>query len=276
MVPLILTFLISASSFAATPPSPAPEKFSPFSSLESVESRYTQALCQLAQNWPRGVSFNGAPPSVGRPTLESECYETEGNPTYIGIGQRMVIGASIARVSAVVDDFAGYVGIFDGLVSVHPVATDGNRLVTEWEESIPFPFVPNEHSQMVHLINQRGPALRTYRYGLKKGTDLLKDDGIVVLEAKSPDETIYTEYDFFDANWGIAKSFGVDRLWKRNVEGIYQSDLALKLRAEHPDWLSKKVLSESSTQADALLAKKDACPKRKFIPPTVEGISKCQ
>ena len=275
---MFLLFFISACLAAETPKTfgHLGEKYGPTSRLDSVESPYRKKVCELVESWPKEVPFTRtSAATAGQPTLDSECYTTPGNPTYVGVGQRMVIAAPFERVSAAVDDYSGYVGIFEGLVSVHSLSTDENHAYTEWEESIPFPFVSNVHNQMIHLINQPRPGFRIYRYGLKKASDLIKDDGVIVLEQKSPTETVYTEYDFFDANWGIVKSFGIDRLWKESVEGVYQSDLALKLRVENPDWSADRVLKESRQAAKALIDRKDYCPKRILAPSVNPERSKC-
>ena len=74
---------------------------------------------------------------------------------------------------------------------------------------------------------------------------------MIVLDAISTHLTRYVEFDFWDAHWGIAKTFGAKKIWQNSLQGLVQSDLAIKLRAENKDWDEKKVLSESKNQADA-------------------------
>jgi hypothetical protein len=60
-------------------------------------------------------------------------------------------------------------------------------------------------------------------------------------------------------------------LWKESLEDIYQSDLALKLRAENADWTAKRVLEESEAHAKVLLKRADDCPKVLFPIPDPTG-----
>lgn len=219
----------------------------------------------LLETWPKNVSLKRAvPSSPGEPEVESQCFEMLKNPTYIGVGQRMVVSVPFERMVEVVDDYPAYVGIFEGLVRVAAVEVDGNRTVTEWEEEIPFPFVPNERNQMIHLVSTPRPGFKVYRYGLKKSNNQTKNDGVIVLEQSGKSKTLYTEYDFFDANWGIAKSFGLDHIWKDSLEDLFQSDLALKLKAENSSWLPARVKSESLAIAKSMVRRKDVCPKATF------------
>ena len=179
----------------------------------------------------------------------------------------MLIAAPFERVASVVDDYGSYVGLFDGLNKVETLSLDGNRATTHWEEVVPLPFVPNEHNQMIHLVSTPRAGFKVYRYGLKKGDRLKSNDGVIVLEATSFGQTLYTEFDFFDADWGLAKSFGVPKLWKECLEGVYQSDYALKLRAEHIDWTSEKVRETSKQYAESMAGRPDTCPKTIFPGP---------
>lgn len=251
---------IPSSSFAGLK-----EKFSILSDIGSVPSPYRDKLKSLIATWPKSVSFQkNQPAKVGEADIEIQCYETLNNPTYIGVAQRMVVAAPFERVVSVVDDYGKYVGIFEGLKKVNSISVDENRVVTAWEEEIPFPLVPNEHNQMIHLVSNPHAGLKIYRYGLKESNHLTRNDGFIVLEAGRFGETVYTEFDFFDADWGIAKSFGVDRLWKGCLEGLYQSDFALKLRAEHGNWSAERVLETSNNFAKALSKQLGVCSKREF------------
>ncbi len=208
--------------------------------LGTVPSDSGKKLKELLQSW-RSASGTEA---FSLP-VEVIGYETPGNPFYVGAAQRMIIESSFERAQAIVDDFTHYVGIFDGLISVKSVMADGNRVITEWEESIPIPFVRNERNQMIYLVSSPKPGLRVYRYGLKESNHLLRSDGFIVLERLATGKTLFTEYDFFDADLGIVKSFGPKKFWDESVEGLFQTDFALKLRAEHGDWSKKQVLEES-------------------------------
>ncbi len=263
----IILCLLHANAFGSETPmlksfGRLPEKYPASEALGSVPSPYREKVLTLVATWPKKSTFNRKtlPPADGA-DIETQCYETPKNPTYIGVGQRMVVAVPYERMVEIVDDFPAYVGLFEGLVRVTAKEWDGNRTVTEWEEEIPFPFVPNEHNQMIHLISSPRPGLKIYRYGLKRSDNMVKNDGAIVLERGDKGQTLYSEFDFFDANWGIAKSFGVERVWKDSLEGLFQSDLALKLRAENPSWTTTKVRAESLARAKALMKRKDYCPR---------------
>src|SRR5262249_17999024 len=88
-----------------------------------------------------------------------------------------------------------------------------------------------------------------YRYQLKESNRLWHSDGAIVLEAVG-NRTRYTEWDFFDADYGIAKTLAPTRIWREAIEGMYLSDIAIKLKAEHPDWENKEVRKESDNSLD--------------------------
>jgi hypothetical protein len=203
--------------------------------IESVPSTY---LIELLKDWPKKDPFKPSPaPSPG---LQIVCLETPGNSLYFGAEQVMQVRAPLSRVAQIIDDFSEYPALFDGLLS-----QNGNLLVVASEQHIPIPFVPNEKSEMYYLVNEPSSSRRVYRYQLKSSNHMKANDGLIILEKKSDSLTSYTEFDFWDADWGVAKALGAEKIWKDNLEGLYQSDLAILLRAEHLDWNDEKVMNES-------------------------------
>jgi hypothetical protein len=222
-------------------------------SLGGVETPYTAEILSLLNAWPPaglGQWMASANP------IALHCFKTEGNDFYIGAGQFQKIAAPIERVTAVLDDFGGYVGIFKDMLKVEVKNRDGNRLITYWEQKIPFPLVPNVKQELIYLLKEQkdanGRRRKIYRYQLKSGSQLTADDGAIVLESHGEKETWYAEFDFFNADWGIVKSFGEKTVWKDSLEGLAQSDLALRLRAEHPEWNKEQVLKKSESMAGDL------------------------
>ena len=94
------------------------------------------------------------------------------------------------------------------------------------------------------------PDTRIYRYQLAKAGNLRKSDGIIVLEAEGG-ATRYTEYDFFDADWGPLTTLAPGGIPGRTRSRACFSDVAIALKAEHPDWTYKRV----SEEGQALLKK---------------------
>lgn len=269
----VSSILVSSATFASEL-GPLPKSFAQlhethatYESLQASPSKYADELTKLLKQWPKGTSFTDVT-LVGEKDqffpLKIRCISTEGNDYYIGLAQKMIVDAPFARVETVVDHFSDYVGMFDGLVHVEMVSADGNKLVTSFEENIPIPFVPNEKDQMIYIISKPKEGFKIYRYGLKESNHLTKSDGFIVLEAQPEGKTIYTEYDFFDADWGIAKSVGRDKIWQDSVEGLLQSDLALKLASEHADWTKKQVFWESKDWLKKASVKSCIAEKKKF------------
>ena len=237
--------------------------------LRTIESPYGEALRKLAVDWKsRGSIWKSTvpmPSESSRPMVRITCLSTPGRPFYIGIQQEMVIEAPLARVREVVDFYPGYVDIFDGLLKAKLVSEDGNRVVTEWEERIAIPFVPNERNQVVYLISDPDPGTRIYRYGIIQSNHLKTSDGLIVVEAVSPTRTLYTEFDFFEPDLGAAKLLGADPVWRESVEGFIQTDLALKLSSEHSDWRAEEVRRQSKLLLKGFAAR-EIVQRKKEIP----------
>ena len=216
--------------------------------LPGIESRYSGVLVDLANNWPSQLNEK-MPDDATR--INIQCFGTPGNEYYIGVRQQLLIKATFDRVEAVVDNLSAYAKIFDDLVKVDILEKDKNKWLTFWEQRIPFPFVSNDKTEIFYVL-KKSEGIKFYRYLLKKSNNLKFNDGLIVIEKKSPNETIYTELDFWDANWGIAKSKGVDGIWLDSVRGVIQSDFALKMKSEEPTLADDKILDKSLEMAKAL------------------------
>jgi hypothetical protein len=203
-----------------------------------------QAILTAIKEWPKRRLPLAATGSSAQ-SVKLVAYSTPGREHAIGIGQSMRVAAPLEAVRKVMEDFDHYKDLFFDFKDVHLEERDGNRVVTYWEQSIPIPFVPNTKYSTWFYILDGGPDRAVYRYQLKSSNSLLYSDGLMVLERDGPGSTLYTEYDFFDASWGIAASFAPARIWRDSLKGIYDSDIAIKLRAEHLDWDYGKVRRES-------------------------------
>lgn len=210
--------------------------------LGGVKSPYTGKLIELARELLGKKQLDAAPAA----DVELKCWTTPGSDLYVGIEQSMTIQAPLDRVAAVIEDIDRYEDLFPGYKEVKIASREGARLDTFWIQRIPIPFVPNVEFNMLYVLDTGLPDRRAYRYQLKPPADSVRlSDGLIVVHKKDDQTVVYKEYDFFDADWGPAKTFGANKIWSDSVEGIYLSDLAIKLKAENPAWSHKKAQSES-------------------------------
>lgn len=211
----------------------AEQKYPLTAPLDGPTGPYTQILLDLVKEWPPKETDLT---TVGSGLLRLQCFDTPGDSDVIGIEQVMHVAAPLARVKEVVDDIDHYKEIFSGYDDIHVEERDGNRWLTFWEQHIPVFLVPNVKYRMTYLIDTSVKGRVVYRYQLKAAGQIKTSDGIIVLEDDGQGATRYTEYDFFKAEYGLLKTFAPGRIWKDSVEGMFLSDVAFKLRAEHPDW----------------------------------------
>lgn len=228
--------------------------------LGGVSSPYTDAVAQL---WLKVDKLEKlAPPSR---TLTLKCWTTPGNDTYIGIYQSVLIDASLKTVEQVLDDVPKYTELFEDLVTSEIRDRSGNRFTVFSEQHIPIPFVSNERNELIYEKSAPKPELLKYRYQLKSSNHLKSNDGLIILRALSEKSTSFEEYDFWDAHWGIAKTFGNDRIWKDSAKGVAQADLAIRFKSENPTWSHEKAKEESLRAVDSLPIK-DCVLQRGLFP----------
>lgn len=233
LLPLLVALLAAA-------PARAESVHAPDEDLGGPPSRYAEVVTALAQL--RGAP---GPTAVGSSPVALRCVATPGQPKYVGIVQRMEIDAPVEEVDRILADLSHYRDLFPDLVDAHevPGSRDGNRYRTAWEQRVPVFFLPNTRYELTYL-EARGPDGRVaYRYRLARRGELTHSDGAVVLEPAGPGRTRFTEYDFFDARWGLIPE---SMVWRESVGGAFASDLAVKLRAEHRDWSYARVAAEAS------------------------------
>jgi hypothetical protein len=187
-------------------------------------------------------------PEVAAPApsqqLRLTCLATPGQEGYVGALQEAVIETPLAAVVALLDDLPHYRDLFPDTVDVHevPGSRQGDRFVTAWEQKAPVFFLPNTRYALVYRVDRSDPARVVYRYWLHRAGALRQSDGAVILEALSPGRTRFTEYDLFDAAWGPVP---LSMVWSEALKGMFLSDLALKLKAEHPAWSYTEVAEEA-------------------------------
>ncbi len=221
--------------------------------LEGPSSEYTDRLIRWAQKWPpRGLILEA---QRGDSPVLLECLETLGKLDYIGIQQQMTIRAPLSRVEAILDDIDHYQDLFSGFETIRVESKNGNQILTYWEQKVPLFFIPNVKYKMTYLIDKSSLQRKFYRYQLRESSHIKASDGLIVIEegidSSQAPVTRYTEFDFFDANWGLLKIIASQKIWQESVDGVYQSDLAIKLKAENPTWSFNQVARESQKMMKA-------------------------
>lgn len=187
--------------------------------------------------WVKAAAKAWTPTQAPPAALTLECWTVPGAPGVVGVKQTMAIAAPMAEVAAILEDFAHYVDLFPDLAATEKVkgSDDRNRFVVFTEQEIPvFPNVKVRNTWQV----DRSPERIVYRYQLEApATGLRGNDGLVVLEARGA-TTVFTEIDFIDTDAGPIPESTV---WTLTLAGIFRSDTALKLKAEHPKWTYAQV-----------------------------------
>lgn len=222
--------------------------------LGGKESFYTRPVLELLRHTQNIF------PSIDSTKVHIQCISHPSNPFYIGIEQAMEIDAPLSRVAAVIDDFPSYSSfVKDSLVN-EVRSREGNKFTVFSEQHIGIPFVQNDRTEM-QVVVVEAKNKRSYRFQLKAGNHLKFHDGLVVLEALGKNKTRFLKFNFWDADWGLAKVLAPKGIWKESIKGLYQSDIAFKLIAEHEDWSLEKVAEVSTKEAnlidaEALMASK--------------------
>jgi carbon monoxide dehydrogenase subunit G len=227
-------------------------KYSISSDLGGIQSVYTPLVQQSVQSYLSPKNRKAANEFLD---LKLKCFERPGNHLYIGVGQTQTIQAPLSKVKEVVDDVEHYVDLFPDYKKISVLTREGNSFVTDWEQIIPIPFVSNIRYQVNYVFEEIKPSTWAYRYQLKSSKDLIANDGVIFLEKITEGSTLFTEYDFWDAHWGLAKTFAPSKIWRDSVEGVAVSDLSIKLKSENPSWTyaqiqdqAKKMLSRENIE----------------------------
>ncbi|MBX7231623.1 MAG: hypothetical protein K1X29_06010 [Bdellovibrionales bacterium] len=215
--------------------------------LGGVKSEYSEPLKKILLKWIHQPEVEKPSPTKGSNAIEITCWSHAKDSLYIGVEQRMVIQAPLAEVSAILQDFNNYKKLFEDFADVHEVSREGKKIITYWEQKIPIPFVPNIKYNMIYFIQEISPDSTYFLYQLLKSGKITFSDGFIFLKKITENKVLYIEYDFFNAQWGSAKIFGVKKLWQDAVKSLALSDLAIKVKAENKDLDSKNVLKKSKS-----------------------------
>ena len=212
----------------------------------AVSSAYAATLDRLIRA-PFADLWALSPGGEDESRLRVVCFRSPQSESAVGAAQRMVLPVSIGRVREVLGRFDEYERIFRGYKHIRMIERRGPRWLSYWEQRIPIPLVSNVKYRMLYEVGPDGASPLFYRYRMSWSNTLKYSDGLIRIEAdpKNKERTRYLELDFWDANLGIAGVIAPAKVVQESVEGIYQSDLAIRLRAENPDWPAERVLSES-------------------------------
>lgn len=245
-VALVALFLLAMSGFAskgeaadkvqAKTPS---EPFHPISEeLGGPDSAYTPRLIGLLKNWTASVSFCHADTEPLSITMIG--IRTPNRPYYVGFKKCMLVSAPMKEVEAVIDDSDDFQNLFPGLAGVKLVSKDGNKQVLEWERKIPVFFVPNLKYKIGYLADKTSKNRTVYRYQFISGDRIKFNDGIEVLEKLGDRLTRFTNYEFYEADYGLGilgiRAVSEESAWQESLKGGYLSVISIRLKAEHPDW----------------------------------------
>jgi hypothetical protein len=234
--------------------------------LEGPKSKYTDILIEQLPKTPWEI-IN---PVKADPHVNMECYLDPDDDFYIGAGHQMKIQAPLKKVGEIVSDIDHYQQLFPGFEEVKIKERKENVLTVFWEQIIPVFFLPNVTYETYYL-SEASDSKIVYRYQLKKSSNLKASDGIIVLESKGPQNTFYTEYDFFKADYGILKALAPERIWKDALKSMYASDVAVKVKAENPnfDYPTIRKTTEEATEhfdwKEVLNTRKKFCPKKNCL-----------
>jgi hypothetical protein len=226
--------------------------------LDGIDSAYSTSLRQVAERWVplrSGAAGQAHDTEPGRDegSLAVTCVSTPGADRYVGMVQRQRIHAALAAVENVLDDVDHFKDLFPGTISVHVLpgslrtvagASPASRFDTAWVQRAPVFFLPEIRYEMSHLV-EKTAARAVYRYKLRRGDRLIASDGLVVLEAIDAGTTQFTEYDFFNGHWGLLTTWLV---WHESLKAAVQSDLAIRIKAEHPGWNDERISSEAKRE----------------------------
>jgi hypothetical protein len=220
---------------------------------DGIDSVYTEHLTQVLKRWaPLRADVTPAAREAG--SVAITCVATIGSERYVGMIQRQRIQAALTMVEEVLDDIDHYKDLFPGTIDVRvvpgslrlvPGTPPAARFDTAWVQRPPIFLMPDIHYEMANLV-EKTPARAVYRYKLRLGDVLTASDGLIVVEAIDSTTTEFTEYDFFDGHWGLLPTWLV---WRESLKGAFQSDVAIRLKAEQPAWDYLRIAAEAERLA---------------------------
>jgi hypothetical protein len=237
-----------AAGIATTAASPGLAT-APIDAPSGITTAHSSLIAHWVGQLPQSVN-----PS--REALALRCFETIQHSDVIGVAHALVIHASAARVTSILDDYDHYKDLFEDTVYVH-TSPIPNGLRESWEQKAPAIFLPNTRFVVNTFIHDELPKRKIWHSRLVSSNQLLGNDVFVAVYPLDKDRSYYWEVDFINAKWGILSSIAMSSIWSGGISATAVSDLAIKFRAENPAWSYALVRDFAKKRVDTRLV--DQC-----------------
>jgi len=230
---------------------------------EGIDSVYTEYLTQVLKRWVP-LRADMAPSSREAGSVAMMCVATIGAERYVGMIQRQRIHATLSIVEDVLDEIDHYKDLFPGTIDVRvltgsrrpvPGTPTATRFDTAWVQRPPIFLLPDIRYEMSNQV-EKTPTRAVYRYKFRVGDKLIASDGFVVVEAIDAATTQFTEYDFFNGHWGPLPMWLV---WRESLKAAFQSDVAIRLKAEQPTLSYARIAAEAERLASSESERFERC-----------------
>jgi hypothetical protein len=183
-------------------------------------------------------------------SLSLNCFRDHDDELYIVAGQYQTINAPMEDVYAVLTRFDQYKDWNDGMVVSQAKKLDDRHWSFTLENKVPILFVPNIQTTLWYETT-KSPEKDMLRYTLQKSTSLTKYDGLIVLMPMDATHTKFMELDAINADWGILKAAGREKVWTTSLEPLFQSDIMVKLISENHGEQKSDMMKQSKKTSDA-------------------------
>lgn len=209
--------------------------------VDGPDNAYTTYLTRVLARWKSPM------PSDAETSLE--CLSTPGVASYVGLHHHVTIQAPLAAIDRILGDIDHYRDLIPDTIDVRvlPESRHGDTFVASWTQRPPVFFLPDVTYELANRVDRSRPGRIVYRYKLRRGDRLLASDGMLILEASSANTTRFEEFDFFQADWG---PLPIGLVWRESVRGAYGTDIAIQLKAEHPEWSYSRLKAEGRRMLD--------------------------
>ena len=215
-----LTFALAA---AAAPEAVQEVRFD--SSIDGVKSPYTEKLIAIGKDWAAHpataptaeMTTRAQAMTTESPTVSLHAFTTPDSKSYVGFKGEMTVNVPVSKMDAVVASIDDYQKIFPGYKDIHIAKKEGNRWLTSWEQIIPVFFLSNLRYDIEYIVDHSQTDRPIYRFQLKQKGSLNAFDGIIMMEPAGQSATHYTEYDFWDADYGMLQVLAPGKIWTGSV-----------------------------------------------------------
>jgi len=174
-----------------------------------------------------------------------KCLSSKQDPLLIGAFHQSTIKVPFEKVIQIYENFEAYPEFFSSFKKMKILQNKPNFLISV-EGVVPYPFIPNSHYDLWYDSKPVStPNTAIYTCQLSKSKDLVSMDGLTMFKKISDQETSFSELDFVNAHWGIAKTLSPKTIWKDTIYGLASGDFELKIKAENPAKSSSDIKKEA-------------------------------